>query len=370
MGIRRYDYAAQFGDDLDVVVEKIRFILKRGDYDRSEEARDFERAFAHYVDVAYARTVGCGTDALILTLRSLGIGPGDEVITQANTFYATAAAIVLAGATPVLVDVDEQTYSIDLAQVRGAITARTRALLPVHLYGKPAPMTELMSIAGRHALAVVEDAAQAHGASIAGKRVGSFGIAGCFSFHPSKNLASAGDAGCVVTSSEDLAEKIVAHRTHGQLVVHHHECLGINSKMDALQAVVLLSKLPKLDGWNRRRRAIAARYRQRLAGCGVGFQREGLDEEHVYHLFQIRTPRRDALLDFLQSRGIDAVVRYPVPIHLQPAFAKFGWRAGTYPVSEALANELLCLPLRPDMADAEVDEVCEAVADFCASVAA
>jgi dTDP-4-amino-4,6-dideoxygalactose transaminase len=370
MSIRRYDYAAQFGGDLDGVVERIRSILTRGEYDRSEEARVFERAFASYNEIEYARSVGCGTDALTFSLRALGIGPGDEVITQANTFYATVAAIVVAGATPVLVDVDENSFLMRPAEVEAAITPRTRALIPVHLYGKPAPMQALMEIANRHGVAVIEDAAQAHGARTNGKRVGTFGEAGCFSFHPSKNLAAAGDAGCVITASRELAVSIEAYRTHGQLVTHEHICLGLNSKMDALQATVLLSKLPKLDAWNRRRRDLAREYRKRLDGLELGFQREDPGEEHVYHLFQVRTRQRDDLLEYLQCKDIDAVVRYPNPIHLQPVFQKFGWRRGEFPVSERLGGELLCLPLRPDMSESEQDEVAQAVRDFYARVPA
>jgi dTDP-4-amino-4,6-dideoxygalactose transaminase len=370
MSIRRYDYAAQFGDDLDGVVERIRIILTRGEYDRSEEARAFERAFAAYNGIDFARSVGCGTDALILSLRALGIGPGDEVVTQANTFYATVAAIVVAGATPVLVDVDEDSFLMRPAEVEAAITPRTRAVIPVHLYGKPAPMQALMQIAKRHGIAVIEDAAQAHGARTGGKRVGTFGEAGCFSFHPSKNLAAAGDAGCVITSSADLALSIEAQRTHGQIVTHEHVCLGVNSKMDALQATVLLSKLPKLDAWNQRRRDLARAYRERLEGLELGFQREDPGEEHVYHLFQVRTSRRDELLEYLQRKEIDAVVRYPNPIHLQPVFEQFGWRRGQFPISERLGGELLCLPLRPDMSDSEQDEVARAMHDFYARVPA
>ena len=370
MSIRRYDYAAQFGGDLDGVVERIRSILTRGEYDRSEEARAFERAFAAYNEIDCARAVGCGTDALIFSLRALGIGPGDEVITQANTFYATVAAIAVAGATPVLVDVDESSFLMRPEEVEAAITPRTRAAIPVHLYGKPAPMPALMRIAKRHEIAVIEDAAQAHGARTDGRRVGTFGDAGCFSFHPSKNLAAAGDAGCVITRSEELARSIEAHRTHGQLVTHEHVCLGVNSKMDAIQATVLLSKLPKLDAWNRRRRELAREYRKRLDGLDLGFQREDPAEEHVYHLFQVRARERDELLDYLQRKEIDAVVRYPNPIHLQPVFERFGWRRGQFPVSEMLGRELLCLPLRPDMSESEQDEVAGAVREFYARVPA
>ncbi|HKE37319.1 MAG TPA: DegT/DnrJ/EryC1/StrS family aminotransferase [Candidatus Baltobacteraceae bacterium] len=368
--VERYNYGAQFGTDLDAVVEDIRRILTRGDYDRSKEAQAFERAFASYLEIEHARTVACGTDALILTMRALGLGPGDEVITQANTFYATFAAIAIVGAIPVPVDVDEETFEMDLAQLDAAVTPRTRAIVPVHMFGKPNRMAEIMDFAGRHGLLVVEDAAQAHGARTGGKRVGTFGNAGCFSFHPSKNLAGAGNGGCVVTPSQSLATAIEAHRTHGQLVTHEHVCLGVNSKLDALQAVVLLSKLPKLDEWNARRRDVARRYRERLGDLEVSFQREDPDEEHVYHLFQMRTSRRDALLDHLRRSGIDAVVRYPIPVHLQPPFECYGWVAGQFPRAERLAQELVCLPIRPDLTEAEQESVVRSVREFYTAAAA
>lgn len=368
--VERYNYAAQFGNELDSVVDDIRRILTRGDYDRSKEARAFELAFASYLGIEHARTVASGTDALILAMRALGLGPGDEVITQANTFYATIAAIAIAGATPVLIDVDDETFEMDLAQLEAALTPRTRAILPVHMFGKPNRMPEIMDVARRHGLLVVEDAAQAHGARIGGKRVGTFGDAGCFSFHPSKNLAGAGNGGCVVTPEHALATAIEAHRAHGQLVTHEHICLGVNSKLDAIQATVLLSKLPKLDEWNARRRHVAGRYREQLGDLDVTFQREDPDEEHVYHLFQMQTTRRDALLDHLRRSGIDAVVRYPNPVHLQPPFECYGWVAGQFPRAERLSAELLCLPMRPDLTEDEQDYVVRSVRAFYTAAAA
>ncbi len=362
--VKRYNYAAQFDGTIDDLLAKFRNILLRGDYVPSPESRAFEDAFAKFVGVAHARTVGCGTDALIASLRALGIGDGDEVITQANTFYATVAAIVTTGATPVLVDADEETFLLDGDAVAAAITPRTRAIVPVHLYGKPTPMEPLLALAQRHGIAIVEDAAQAHGAQIAGRAVGSFGAAGCFSFHPSKNLAAASNGGCVVTNDEDVARFVDAYRTHGQLVQHEHIVLGLNTKLDAFQSLILSAKLPKLREWNARRREVARRYRASLGDLPVSFQREDPGETHVYHLFQMRTPERDELLHRLNADGVEATVRYPYPIHLQPPFARFGWREGTFPVAEALGRELLALPIRPDMTDAEVDYVVERVRTF------
>lgn len=363
MKIPRYNYPDQFGDQLEPVVDDIRQMLADGRYILTAEVSDFEQAFADYVGTRYAIGVNSGTDALILALAALGIGPGDDVITAANTFNATVAAIRLAGATPVLVDADEESFLIDVEQLPAAITPRTKALLPVHLYGKPCPMGAIVRLAESNGLAVIEDAAQAHGARVEGKRVGSFGQAGCFSFHPSKNLAAAGDAGILVTNDEKVDHFCQQARALGQEGQNNHVMIGGNTKLDAIQARVLSAKLPRLDAWNARRREVAAAYRERLAGVPLGFQSTGPDEEHVYHLFQVRTPKRDELLVFLKERGIDAVTRYPQPIHLQAAFAGC-WKAGQFPVAEALCNELLCLPIRPDMGDDEIDYVCDAVRSF------
>ncbi len=368
--VARYNYAAQFEGDVDDIVDRIRSILLRGEYVPSPEGAQFESAFARFVGTRFALGVGCGTDALILSLRALGIGAGDEVVTQANTFYATAAAIAVTGATPVLVDADDETFLIDQGQVAAAITSRTRAVIPVHLYGKPTPMLGLLRLAADHGFAVVEDAAQAHGAVIHGRQVGSFGTAGCFSFHPSKNLAAASDGGCVTTGDARLARLLDAHRTHGQLVQHEHIVLGVNSKLDAIQSAILIAKLRRLPDWNERRRRIARFYRDGLAGLGLRFQREDPGELHAYHLFQVRTAERDALLAHLRRAGVDATVRYPHPVHLQPPFSGYGWRRGMFPVAEALADQLLCLPIRPDMPHAEAEYVVGAVRAFYGRAAA
>ncbi len=339
-------------------------MLVNGHYILSEEVVAFERAFGAYLEVAHVRGVNSGTDALMLALLALGVGPGDEVVTQANTFHATVAAIRLVGATPVLVDVDETTFLIDDAWLGAAMTTRTRVLMPVHLFGQPTPMTPILALADTHQLAVVEDAAQAHGAKLNGRRVGSFGTAACFSFHPSKNLAGAGDGGAVVTNRAELAVALEHRRALGQAAQNHHVTIGLNSKLDAIQAKILHYKLAFLDAWNASRRLIAARYRDQLSHLPLQFQGEVPGSEPVFHLFQIRTDRRDALLEHLRASGVDAIVRYPTPIHLQPAFADCGWRKGQFPIAERLAGELLCLPLRPDMSMGEVDYVTEVVDAF------
>ena len=364
MRVERYNYPAQFGDDPSVLIADLQRLLLSGQYILSAEVKRFEGSFARFLGARFVRGVNSGTDALILALLALGVGPGDEVITHANTFHATVAAIKFAGATPVLVDACEDSFLIDATQVAGAVTRRTRALLPVHLYGKPTPMNTLLEFAKKHGLHVVEDACQAHGAKFDGRNAGTFGVVGCFSFHPSKNLAAAGDAGAAVTDREDLDELIRRKRELGQRGQNHHVTVGLNTKLDSLQACVLSWKLPQLNEWNERRRRVAALYRERLHGLPLRFQSEDPREQHVYHLFQVGTDRRDGLLAHLRSAGIDAVVRYPEPIHLQEAFADCGWKKGQFPVAERLAAELLCLPLRPDMSEAEVDYVSDKVQSF------
>jgi dTDP-4-amino-4,6-dideoxygalactose transaminase len=279
------------------------------------------------------------------------------------------AAIRHAGARPVLVDADPESFLIDESQVASAITPRTRVIVPVHLYGKPAPMAGLGALARNQGLAIVEDAAQAHGAEIDGQKVGSFGDIGCFSFHPSKNLAAAGDGGALSVNSDSLCERVERLRVLGQRRQNDHVVLGWNTKLDAIQARILSWKLPSLQKRNEARRYVAAAYRSRLSDLPLAFQSVAPSESHVYHLFQIRTPYRDALLAHLRDRGVDAVIRYPTPIHLQQAFADCGWRPGQFPVAERLAKELLCLPIRPDLAAEEVDYVCDRVREFFRSSA-
>ena len=363
MKVPRYNYAAQF-ENLQDLTERLQKMLLSGHYVLAEEVTSFENAFAEYLGVKHVRGVNSGTDALILGLRVLGIGRGDEVITHANTFHATVAAIALTGATPVLIDADDHSYLIDEAQIACSITSRTRALIAVHLFGKPTPMARILEIARRSAVALIEDAAQAHGAKFENKKMGSIGLLGCFSFHPSKNLAAAGDGGAIATDDPRLADALRQHRALGQASQNDHVVLGYNTKLDALQAEILHCKLSKLDGWNESRRRVAAWYRERLEGLPVSFQSVRPDELHVYHLFTIRTERRDELLAHVQRLEVDAVVRYPIPIHLQPAFANYRWCPGQFPVAERLAKELLCLPIRPDMTLDEVDYVADCVRSF------
>jgi dTDP-4-amino-4,6-dideoxygalactose transaminase len=362
--VARYNYPAQFGDDIDFVLAAMREAILSGRYGLSDDVASFEREFASFLGAQYTRGVNTGTDALQIALAAVGVGRGDEVVTQANTFNATVAAICLLGARPVLVDALPDTYLIDETQLDSVITARTRAVVPVHLFGKPTPMSGILQLCNARGISVVEDAAQAHGATLDGRTVGTFGAAGCFSFHPNKNLASAGDGGAVATNDPELDADVARRRALGQREQNDHGVIGLNSRLHALQAIVLSAKLPKLDAWNAQRRVVAEAYREALGDLPLRFQKTHNDEGHVFHLFQVQSAERDALLRHLRHTGIDAVVRYPTPIHLQAAFTEFGWRRGQFPVSERLAAELLCLPIRPDMLSREVELVTEAVREF------
>ncbi|MEV0633522.1 DegT/DnrJ/EryC1/StrS family aminotransferase [Streptomyces sp. NPDC050619] len=352
----------EFARILSPVLAEFESVLLSGEAILSLEVRRFEQAFADYIGCRHALGVNSGTDALTLALEALGIGPGDEVITVANTFHATALAISRAGATPVLVDARPDDYLMNTDVLEVAVTPRTKAVVAVHLFGLPLDLGPVVEVCERHGIPLVEDCAQAVGARVGGRRIGSIGAIGCFSFHPSKNLGAAGDAGLITTNSTELAERVRGLRYFGQRQRKVHSELGHNSKLDALQAVVLHHKLPFLDAWNAARAERAARYRAALADLPVGFQTPG--EEHVYHLFQLHTDERDALLAHLGGRGIDAVVRYPRPIHLQPAFAHLGYGEGAFPVAEHLADTLLCLPLRPDLGEREMAAVVAAVREY------
>jgi dTDP-4-amino-4,6-dideoxygalactose transaminase len=343
----------------------IRGVLESGRFVEGPATRRFEEAFARYCGVRHAVGVGNGTDALALALRALGVGAGDEVLVPALTFVATAEAVLLAGATPRLVDVGDGDALIDPARAEEAMGPRARALLSVHLYGQLAPMSDLLEIAGRRGLAVVEDAAQAHGASLAGRRAGAFGAAAGFSFYPGKNLGAYGDAGAVVTDDAEVADRIRRTANHGRIDWHTHEAGGLNSRLDALQAAVLEVKLRHLDAWNARRRARARRYDEALRDLeGVRRLHDAVSDAHVFHLYVVRVADRDALAEHLRRRGVQVGVHYPTPLHQQPALGALGHGRGDFPVSERLASEILSLPLWPEMTDAQQDRVVAALREF------
>ena len=322
----------------------------------------FEANFASYCSCKHAVGVGNGTDALWLSLLALGIGADDEVITVPNTFMATAEAITFCGARPVFVDVDERTYTMDPARIAEAITPRTRAIIPVHLFGQAADLDPILEIAREHNLFVIEDAAQAHGAKYKGRPVGTLGDAGCFSFYPGKNLGAFGEAGAVITNNDRLQEKVRSLRDHGQVRKYHHRFVGWNCRMDGIQAAVLAVKLKYLDHNNSLRQSHARKYQRGLAD---------LDEvvtpfvapyaEHVYHVYAIRTRNRDEILRILREKGVECGIHYPVPVHLQQAYQALGYATGSFPISERVAGEVISLPMFPELRPIEVDVVLAAV---------
>jgi dTDP-4-amino-4,6-dideoxygalactose transaminase len=318
----------------------------------------FEKEFAAFCGCQHAIGVSNGTAALWMALRGLGVGPGDEVITVPNTFIATAEAISLCGAKPMFVDVDENTYTMNPAILEAAITSRTAAIIPVHLYGQMADMDAIMAIARAHKLLVIEDACQAHGATYKGRPAGSIGDAGCFSFYPGKNLGAYGEAGAVVTNNTELAEKIKLLRDHGQPKKYSHTVIGWNDRMDGLQGAILSVKLKHLPAWNEARRAHAQFYRALLAGLeNAILPREAYYARHVYHIYAIRVQNRDRVMKALAEKGIQCGVHYPITVHLQEAYHFLGLRPGSFPIAEKCAAELLSLPMFPELTKQQIEHV-------------
>jgi dTDP-4-amino-4,6-dideoxygalactose transaminase len=328
----------------------------------------FEEDFAAWCGAAHAVGVASGTDALALALQAVGIGPGDEVVTAANTCVPTVAAIESAGAVPVLADVDPRTFTLDPGAVAAVVTPRTRAVVPVHLYGQCADVEPLAEVARAHGLKLVEDAAQAHAAEHGGRRAGTLGDAAAFSFYPTKNLAALGDAGAVVTDDAAVAERVRRLRMYGERQRYESMLRGRNSRLDALQAAVLSVRLPRLDAWTERRRELAARYDDALAGSGVAPPVEAAGRRHAYHLYVVRTPRRDELRAALADAGVETLVHYPRPVHRHPAYVHLA-RPGRLETSERLCDEVLSLPLYPQLSDAEAGRVAEAVVEAAAQPA-
>jgi len=339
-------------------------VLDSGWYILGPELEAFEQAFAAYHGVAHAVGVANGTDAIELALRALGIGEGDEVITVAHTAVATVCAVERAGAKPVLVDVDEATSTMDPAAAEAAVTSRTRAILPVHLYGHPADMTALASLAERHGLALVEDCAQSHGARVGGRIAGTIGHLGAFSFYPTKNLGAYGDGGAVITKDAGLAERLRRLRNYGQTDRYHHAERGQNSRLDEMQAAILRVKLAHLDGHNAIRRELAGEYSRRLAGLtGIITPACRPGAEPVFHLYVVRHGQRDELMGALRERGIGTLVHYPIPAHLQEGYRDLGYAPGALPVTERLAREILSLPLYVGLTPEALASVADAVRD-------
>jgi dTDP-4-amino-4,6-dideoxygalactose transaminase len=329
-----------------------------------KNVKALESEFASFCGVEHAIGVGEGTTALHLILRAMEIGPGDEVITVSHTFIATAEAIQLAGARPVFVDIDPQTYLMDVAQVEAAITPRTKAILPVHLYGQTVDMDPLFEIANRHDLYVIEDACQAHGAAYKGRRAGGLGDAAAFSFYFSKNLGAFGEAGMVTTDNPDIAQRVRMLRDHGSPSKYNHEHLGMNARLDELQAVVLRAKLPHLEAWNQQRRQHAIRYAELLQDSPILTPFECPENEHVYHLYVIRTQARDEMLTWLKEQGVFAGIHYPVPIHLQPAMRSLGYQKGDFPVTERVVDGIISLPMYPELTEEQIEYVAQKVTQY------
>jgi dTDP-4-amino-4,6-dideoxygalactose transaminase len=343
-------------------------VLEKGCFVLGEEVSSFEEEFAGYCGVRYGIGVGSGTDALFLALKAANIGKGDEVITVSHSFIATAIAISQTGAKPIFVDIDPEFYTMDPNALEDFLKKRKRrrvkAILPVHLYGHPAEMDAIMDIANRYHLTVIEDACQAHGAEYQGRKTGSFGCMACFSFYPTKNLGAYGDGGMVVTNDKRYDERMRLLRRYGEKRKYEHVLKGWNSRLDEMQAAILRVKLKYLDQWNGERRKKALMYKRMFEGTEMRCPSEKEQARHVYHLFVIRTKKRTALREFLKEKGIETLIHYPVPIHLQKAYAELGYRRGVLPVTEKVAHEVLSLPFYPELSSEEMGAVQEQLRKF------
>jgi dTDP-4-amino-4,6-dideoxygalactose transaminase len=349
--------------EIDAAIQRV---LDSTGFILGDEVSHFEKSLATTVGAKDVVGVSSGTGALLLALLAVGVQPGDEVITTGHTFIATAEAVSRIGARPVFVDIDPRTYNLDPNQVESAITERTRVILAVHLYGQPAALNPLRDIATRHGLWLIEDAAQAIGAEYEGERCGSIGDLACFSFYPSKNLGAYGDAGAVTGNDETLLARVRKLRDHGRISKYEHDELGFGQRIDAIQAAILGAKLPHLESWTEARRSHAHLYNELLSGAEVETPFESENVRHVYHLYVIRTARRDAMLQHLRVRGIDAGIHYPIPVHRQPVYLKLGYGDVSLPIAEKAAGEILSLPMYPELRSEQIKFVAQAVKEACA----
>ena len=336
-------------------------VFGQGNFVLGPNVKALEQEVADYIGVKHAVGVASGTDAILLSLRAIGVGPGDEIIAPAFTFFATIGPAMLLGATPVLVDVDAATYCLDVAAVEKAITPRTKAILPVHLFGHPADMAAVLQVAEAHNLRVIEDNAQAIGATYRGRITGGIGDVGCLSFYPTKNLGAYGDGGMVVTDDDEMAQQIRMLRTHGWTEKYKPEMVGYNSRLDEVQAAILRVKLGKVDEWNDARRAKAAYYTDRLSDSTIGTPRELERAKHVYHLYVVEVDARDAIAKALKAEGIDTAVYYPYPVHNVPAMSGDGYELGAFPVAEEASRRCLAIPLYPELTEDQMDRVVAAL---------
>jgi dTDP-4-amino-4,6-dideoxygalactose transaminase len=359
-----FDLKTQFQSIREEIRQAIDEVLDNAHYILGPAVEAFESDFSAYCGVSHSIGVNNGTNAIQLALLAAGVGPGDEVITIPHTFIATVSAIRYTGARPVLVDVEPETLTIDTSQIEAAITPRTKAVIPVHLYGHPAEMDTILDVAHRHGLKVIEDCAQAHGAFYKGRRVGSIGDYGCFSFYPSKNLGACGEGGLVTTSNDEGAQKLRMLRDWGARIKNDHDLLGFNMRMEGLQGAVLRVKLRYLDAWIERRRACAAFYDEELSEQDLFLPREQPGSSHVYHLYVVRSENRDELRSHLESSGVQSGIHYPTPVHLQKAHADLKYKRGDFPISERAADSVLSIPMFPELTREQRNHVVAAIKTF------
>ncbi|MEM9773375.1 MAG: DegT/DnrJ/EryC1/StrS family aminotransferase [Chloroflexota bacterium] len=358
------DLRAQYATIKDEAKEAVMAVMERGDFVLGGKVKEFEGAFAEYSSAKYGVGVDNGYSALKILVQAYDIGPGDEVITAANTFIATTLAISNSGATPVLVDMDPKTYNIDPAKIEEAITPKTKAIMPVHLYGQPADMGPIMEIAEKHNLVVIEDASQAHGSRYKGQRVGSLGHASGFSLYPGKNLGGYGDAGIITTDDPAVEEKCRMLRNLGMKVKYHHDIKGFNHRLDTMQAAVLCVKLPHLDSWSENRRQAAAMYTEKLQGANVVLPHVPEWAEPVFHLYVIQVEDRDGLQKHLNEAGVASGIHYPIPIHMLDAYKELPYGEGSFPETETYAKKILSLPMYPEITEEMIDYTVEKVKEF------
>lgn len=358
------DLKVQYQNIKSEVNSAIKGVLESTHYILGEKVKRFEKKFAKFTDSKYAVGVSSGLSALELGMRALGIGPDDEVITPVNSFIASSSAISFTGATPILLDCEEDSFNMDPDKIEEKITKRTKAIMPVHLYGRPANMDKILKIAKRHKLFVIEDACQAHGASLNNKKMGSIGDIAAFSFYPAKNLGAYGDGGAITTNNKKFADKIKQMRNYGQTQKYHHDYLAWNSRLDTIQASVLIIKLKYIDKWNKARRKNAQIYNKLLKNLPIITPEIPVDSNHVFHLYVIRFTKRDDLAKYLNSKGISTGLHYPIPIHLQKAYIDLGYKKGDFPVAEKLASEILSLPMYPELKESDIEYIAKEVKNY------
>jgi len=364
MKVNFVDLKAQYQTIKPEIDKAIENVISNTAFILGKAVAEFEEQFAAYCGAKHCAGINSGTSALIMALKALDVGEGDEVITTTNTFIATAEAISFAGATPVLVDIEDGTYNMDPGKLEKAITGKTKAIIPVHLYGQPADMDPILEIAKKKSIPVIEDAAQAHGAQYKGKKTGGLATAACFSFYPGKNLGAYGEGGAVTTDDEGMAQKVRMLRDHGSPKKFYHEFIGNNCRLEGIQGAVLSVKLKHLDKWNDGRRKNADLYRKYLEGTGVGLPEEMPYAKHVYHVFCVRVKERQKLIDFLKEKGIFTNIHYPIPIHLQKAYQFLGYKKGDFPVTEGCMDEILSLPMFAELTEEEIKYTADCIREF------